>query len=121
MTGCYALDFLFQTLIYFGLVWILWYCVALEVAGKGGSILTPRTGLRALTDMLAILFGEAIGAFGALLSNRIGSSVNAFLVGMTYIIWAITIIAFYSRDLWLHIRRPQQKHGNPGETDISQI
>ena len=36
-TGCYPLAPIFETVVYFGLVWLLWYAVALEAAGGGAK------------------------------------------------------------------------------------
>jgi hypothetical protein len=107
-TGCYPLAPIFETVVYFGLVWLLWYVVALEAAGGGQSVLTPRTGRRRLTDSLLVLFGALVGVFG-ILSNRIGEPIRSTLVGVTYLLWAIAIIIFYSRDLWGHFRTRKKK------------
>jgi hypothetical protein len=108
-TGCYPLAPIFETVVYFGLVWLLWYAVALEVAGRGQSTLTPRTGRRGLADTLSVLFGAFVGVFGVLSSNPMGSPVRSLLVGVTYLLWALAIIVFYGRDLWVHFRTRQNK------------
>jgi predicted membrane protein len=101
-TGCYPVGFVVETVVYFGLVALLWYAVALEAAGKGRSILTPKTGMRAAADCLAIVFGASVLVFGVLYSSRFGSRIDSFLVGITYLVWAVAIIVFYGHDLRVH-------------------
>jgi len=48
-TGCYPLAPIFETVIYFMLVWLLWYAVVIEAGARGQSALTSRTGRRGLT------------------------------------------------------------------------
>jgi hypothetical protein len=109
-TGCYPLPFAVETVVYFGLVGLLWYAVMLEAAGNGQSVLTTKTGMRPAADALAILFGAAVGVFGALISQQIGPRVDSFLVGIIYIIWAIAIMVFYGRDLWLYLGIAREQH-----------
>jgi|SRR5271165_2514146 len=106
-TGCYPLDFIFETFVYFVLVWFLWRVVLREVGGRGQSVLTARTRMRSAVDAFAILFGALVAVFGTVISNQIGSR-SAALVWITYLIWAITIIVFYGHDLWVSLRRREQ-------------
>lgn len=107
-TGCYPLAPIFETIVYFTLVWLLWYAVALEAGGRGQSILTPRTGRRVLADALLVLFGAAVAVFGTLSANPVHLPVRSTFVGVTYLLWALAIVIFYSHDLWLHIRKLQK-------------
>jgi hypothetical protein len=99
-TGCYPLPFVFETFVYFAFVWFLWRIVLLEISGRGQSLLTTRTRIRKLADALAIVFGALVAFFGIVISNQMGPGWHAALVGITYLLWAVTIIVFYGHDLW---------------------
>jgi hypothetical protein len=103
ITGCFPLQFIFETVIYFALVLLLWYVVTLELSGRR-SVTIPKTRFRAAADALAILYGLTVGAFGALVSHQIGSPVTSFVIGTTYVIWALAIVVFYGRDLGVYLR-----------------
>jgi hypothetical protein len=107
-TGCYPIQFIFETVIYIGLVGLLWFVVSLEVAGRGRSILTPKTGARAAVDLLATFFGVGVVAFGIVWSGRLGRPLNVRIAGITFLVWGIVIVSFYGRDLWLQTRRTQR-------------
>jgi hypothetical protein len=102
-TGCFPLQFVFETIVYFGLVALLWHFVILE-SGRQESVITSKTRMRKVVDALGILFGALVGAFGVMISHQIGSPINSFVVGIMYVIWSLTIMVFYGRDFWLHFR-----------------
>lgn len=110
-TGCYPLAPIFETVVYFGLVWLLWYAVVLEVAGRCQRVLTPRARGRGLIDTLAALFGVFVGVFAVVDNKPMGSPVRSLLVGVTYLLWAFAIVIFYSRDLWVHFRARRKETG----------
>jgi len=102
-TECPPLNVIFETVVYFALVWVLWCGVLLELSGGGQSVLSPRTRMRTAADLFAILFGGLVAFFGVVISDQLGPRYAA-PVGITYLIWAIAIIVFYSHDLWVHLR-----------------
>jgi hypothetical protein len=54
--------FILESLWYLVLVGLMWLVVTVELDGKGQSILTPKTGMRRTTDVVAIAFaGRFVG------------------------------------------------------------
>jgi hypothetical protein len=93
--------FAFWTTIYLLLIWLLWYLVGIEVGGKGQSILTPKTGMRRLADLLLIILGVAV-ALNGLSIRRESGFVAPYdtLEAVPYYVWGMIIVVFYAHDLW---------------------
>lgn len=89
---------------FFSLVWLLWYAISIEIGGKGLSVLTPKTGVRRLADVLAIAFGAASWVFAGYISRSVGWAV---LLTPVYMIWVMALIGFYGHDLWASFRSPE--------------
>jgi len=102
--GRYPLTLIVNLTVFLSLVWLLWYAVAIEIGGKGLSVLTPRTGHRRLADVVAI----ALGAYLVVCADRITLSVyHQTWVTPVHLVWILGIIGFYGHDLWasfLHAR-----------------
>jgi hypothetical protein len=97
-------DFVISTTLYFLLVWLLWYLVSIEIGGKGQSILTPKTRLRRVADVLAIVFGIAVGSSALPIRREFVGFTYPHLMAMPYFIWGVVISVFYSHDLWVGVR-----------------
>ena len=96
------LEFVSETIVYVVLIALLWYLVGIEVAGKGKSVLTPKTGFKRAADGIAIFFGTAVALVGLLVVGQFGSpTVYSNLVAIPYYIWGIAIAVFYGHDLWV--------------------
>jgi len=89
-----------QLFIRLSLSWLLWYLVAVEIEGNGRSVLTAKTRIQGIADLSAIAFGISVAAAGVDWT-RLFTPEYARLVATPYLIWAVTIVGFYSRDLWL--------------------
>jgi hypothetical protein len=106
----YPLDVVVDSVIYFLLIGILWYGVAIEIGGNGRSVLAPMTRMRRMSDTLAVIFGAMLGVLGLLGTRQVGGTVAYVrLVGMPYLIWAGTIMGFYGRDLWVSFGGAQKR------------
>lgn len=96
----YPLDLVVESVIYFLLIGLLWYGVAIEIGGNGRSVLAPITRMRTMSDTLAVIFGATLGVLGPLGTRQVGGTVTyERLVAAPYLIWAAIIIGFYGRDL----------------------
>jgi hypothetical protein len=98
--------------VIFVLVWLLWYAVGTETQGRGLSVLTPKTGIRRAADVLAICFGASLLPF----ADRIVPGGRYWvLFSVAHLLWIVTIIGFYSHDLWasFRTRRPPPDVKNP--------
>jgi hypothetical protein len=93
-----------ETTIYFVLVGLLWYAVAIEISGRGQSILARRSGMRKSADILGIFFGVILGTVTAI-SDFGGSAAYIKLAAITWFIWAVVIVSFYGHDLRASLRR----------------
>ena len=98
------IDFVLQTALFFLLVWLLWYLVSIEIGGKGHSILTPKTRMRRISDLLLMVFGTAVGLGGLTVRHDLGvSGPYSNLVAVPYYIWGVVISVFYGHDLWASV------------------
>jgi hypothetical protein len=76
------LTFVLEIMVYFVLVGLLWYVVALQVDRKTSSneshALAPSTPIRAILDVLLILFALALMVFGALVRHQFGGRPDIY-------------------------------------------
>jgi hypothetical protein len=117
-TGCDPLHFIFETVIYTGLIGLLWLAVSLEATGGGRSVLTARTGARAAADGLAILLGVGVVVFGIGLSLRLGRPWYGCVDFATFLAWGVIIVWFYGRDLLLDRRDRRTGQSESTHTEI---
>ncbi|HET6179304.1 MAG TPA: hypothetical protein VFE61_20410 [Candidatus Sulfotelmatobacter sp.] len=118
------IDSILETVVYFALVWTLWYLVSIEISGrnrKGPSALGHEyygPNLRTAIDVRLIAFGGALAVVGQLVRHQFGGlpDLYANLVSVPYFLWAIVIVAFYGRDLWVYRSRKWRSTNwqNPG-------
>lgn len=94
----YPLSLAIEGAVYLSLIWAVWYVVCIEAGGKRGSVVTSRVRRRRWLDALLIVFGAVVGVCGTLASGSFHGNY-ARLIGAPYLIWALVIIGFYSRDL----------------------
>jgi hypothetical protein len=99
----YPLNLIVELIIYLSLVWLVWYVVSVEMGGKGLSVLTPKTGMRKVSDVLAIMFGAPLGAAGLAVASQLPGWYGR-LVSTPYLFWALAVVAFYGHDLWACFR-----------------
>jgi hypothetical protein len=98
----YPIELIIERGLYFGLVWLLWYAVSIELAGDGQSVLTPKVGARRAADVLAVSFGAMLVFIGYLVRGQFGGAdTYSSLIALPYLVWGAAILAFYGRDLWL--------------------
>jgi len=110
LPGHYPIEFVLETIVYLVLVWLVWYIVSIEIGGNGQSILTPKTGKRNETDVLAIIFGGALGLSGLLVRRQFGYvSTYSNLVALPYFFWGATVMLFYGHDIWTSFGKTQKK------------
>jgi hypothetical protein len=95
--------------VHLSLTWLLWYLVSIEVGGKGYSLLTPKTRVRGVADVLAVAFGIMVGAAGLDLPSYF-LPVYARLVAAPYLIWGVAMVSFYGHDLWSSFRGKHLAH-----------
>jgi hypothetical protein len=91
----YPLNTIVEWIVRLSLIWSLWFCVAIELRGKGQSILAPKTRMRRAADLMAIAFGLVVGNIGIVVGGQFG------LLSLPYLIWALVIVGFYGHDLWV--------------------
>jgi len=104
----YPLDLIVDVTVFLSLVWLLWYAVAVEIGGKGLSVLTPRTGHRRIADVVVI----ALGAYLVVYADRITLSVyHQTWVTPVHLVWIIAIVGFYGHDLWASFRAAGNEPG----------
>jgi hypothetical protein len=80
--------------------------VSIEIDGrKEGklSVIAAKTGMRTVSDLLLIFFGTSLGI--AAIFGHAGFGTYYGLFAVPYFIWAIVIIWFYGRDLWVYQRQ----------------
>jgi hypothetical protein len=106
-------DFILETVLYFGLIGLLWYFVAVEISERSReklSALTSKTGMRTASDVVLIAFGAGLAGFGQLVRHQFGGvpDTHSNLIAVPYFVWAIALIVFYGHDLWTYQNsRPQ--------------
>jgi hypothetical protein len=103
----YPFSAVLELIVRLSLIWLLWYVVSIEIDGRGHSILAPKTRMRKVADVLALAFGVVVGATGQTISSRFDVNYGR-LVAAPYIIWAVVIIGFYGRDLWVSFARQHE-------------
>jgi hypothetical protein len=100
LPGHYRLESVLSAIVYFVLVWLVWYAVSIEIGGEGCSLLAPRTGIRSVADVAAMIFGAALVATGLLVRRQFGPvTTYSNLVAMPYFVWGATVAVFYAHDL----------------------
>jgi len=95
----YPVNLVVESVIRFSLIWLLWYIVAIEIGGRGLSVLATKSLMRTAVDVLAIVFGAVVGIVGLLVGSQFGNVFYGRLVSTPYLIWAIVIVGFYGHDL----------------------
>lgn len=105
----YLKDLFVLYVLYFVLVWALWHCVLLEIGTNLGrtSVITPLTRIRGVADLLCIAFGGFLVAVAVTnlhfpLHWVIGWS-RYTLFQIPCLLWGISIVLFYGRDLCIYI------------------
>lgn len=94
-------------LLYFVLVGVLWYAVAVEASGTSGSTIMSfirRKVLRRISDALLIAFGLFLALLGFMnLVFAHGGETSPELIPMKvgYLLWGFAIAGFYARDFWI--------------------
>ena len=102
------LDFVIETAIFFALIGFLWYLVSVEISGKNRdklSVLTAKTGMRALADIVLLAFGITLVLIGQLVRVQFGGSPSPYsnFVSIPYFVWGIVLSLFYGHDLVRYI------------------
>ena len=91
-----------ETIVYVGLVWLIWFLVALQIEGRGRCILMPRSRLRGVADLFGLIVGAGTGVVGLLVRHQLGAvTTYSNLLSVPYFLWAVLIIGFYGCDLRL--------------------
>jgi hypothetical protein len=95
-----------ELVAYVLLIGLLWYVVSIEISGSGQSVLTPKTRIRSVADLLMIAFAGYVAAFGFSVRSHEFGFVTTYsnLVATPYFLWAVTIATFYGNDLWVRMR-----------------
>lgn len=96
------------TIVYFGLVWLVWYAAILEAGGGGRSVLTPKSRMRIAADVFGIVFGLGLVALGLEVRGTHFPRVYWNIVAVPYYMWGVLVAIFYGRDLRLALRDPQK-------------
>jgi hypothetical protein len=110
LPGHYPFELSLRTIVYFVLVGLTWYAVGLEIGGNGQSVLTPKTGMRSVADVLAIIFGATLGVAGFLVRRQFGYvSTYSNLVALPYFIWGAAVAVFYGHDLYTSLGVAHEK------------
>jgi len=100
----YAPWFFFTYIVYFVLVAVLWYAVAIEASGTGGSTLmgwlVPRGVFRGIADLLLVLLGLALlyGGSTDLVFGHLRGPELPIPIGL--LLWGVSIASFYASDLY---------------------
>lgn len=100
----YALYFALEVIVNVSLVGAVWYIVAIELGGRGQSVLTQRTGMRKVADVLAIAFGACTGLTGLAVFYSLVPSAFSYFVAALWFLWSALIVGFYAHDLWISAR-----------------
>ena len=114
---------IFEKLTFVVLIGLLWYLVSIEIGGSGQSVLTSKTKIRSVADLLMMAFAGCVAALGfSIRSHEFGLSVSTYstLVATPYFLWAIAIAAFYGHDLWVcaRTRRVTSKNTPSGNGSV---
>ncbi len=104
----YPLNLVVELIVYLSLVWLVWYVVSVEMGGKGVSVLTPKTGMRKVSDALVIIFGALLGAAGLWVAGQF-PGLYGRLVSTPYLVWALAVLSFYGHDLWACFRSTRRE------------
>lgn len=98
-------------LLYLALVALLWYAVALEMSGSGGStimsLLARRQTVRRIADAVLVVIGLFFGFLMlglAVYMHRISYKELPIPVG--FLLWGFVIAWFYGRDFWITLHDP---------------
>ena len=118
----YPTMFILDTIVYVGLVGMVWCAVSIEIHGNGKSILTSKTGVRRLADLLAVVFGGVLVITGLLIHRRISGYLVSYpdyvghpdLVAVLFFIWGAAVAVFYGHDLWACFSRPVKESAEKG-------
>jgi hypothetical protein len=102
----YAVEFFIDTVVFLGLVALLWYAVALEMEGNGRSVILPRDWMRIPADIAAVVLAPAVIVVLSRIGPHIDSRPLTIVVTGLYFGWVIVIGVFYGRDLYLYLRDP---------------
>ena len=86
--------FIVENVVRLCFVWLVWYAVSVEISGRGQSVLSPKTRVRRVADVLAVMFGSAVWLSG-------GYNLHPPAIWILYPIWGVAIMGFYGRDLWI--------------------
>lgn len=111
LLGHFRIQLFLDTIVYFGLVWLVWYIVSVEIGGGGRSVVAARTGLTKTLDILAIVFGAAIALISRLICGQVPYSA---LIAVPYVAWSVAIIVFYGHDLWACFHTGQRTPARDG-------
>jgi hypothetical protein len=101
----YLVNWAVDKLIYFALVWLLWYMFSVRVTGGRIGAPIAKSGLRRATSTLASLFGVGVGVYALIVMTQFGGveflglTDYGLLLSVPYLVWAVIIVKFYSRDL----------------------
>jgi hypothetical protein len=92
-----------EKLVYLVLVGLLWYVFSVEWGGRGQSLLTPKTKIRSVADVLMMAFAGFVAVFGLSVRSHVFGFVTTYstLVATPYFLWALLIATFYGHDLWV--------------------
>jgi len=90
----YPLNEIIEWIVRLCLIWLLWYCVAIEMGGRGQSVLASRTRMRKVADFGGMLFGVVLANDSVVLGRQFG------LLSIPYLLWAVLLVTFYGHDLW---------------------
>jgi hypothetical protein len=99
-------ELIVQTVVYLGLIGLLWYVVGLEIDRRtrgGPSRSTARTCVRPIADSLLIAFGITLAIVAVKFHAGAGTYYGLF--GILHLSWAVVIVAFYGHDLWIVLAR----------------
>ena len=103
--------FIASYLLYLTLVAILWYVVALEMSGTGGSTLmarlASRKAVRRTADLFLVAFGLAFVSIGSVgLGHWHEAQFKDLPIVIGVLTWGVVIAMFYGWDFWMSIRPP---------------
>ena len=103
----YPVSLAIDTVVYFGLVWLLWYATIIEFGGGGRSALAPKGWMRVAADGFAVIFGLMVVAYGLAAPAEHYNGIYWNTVAVPYYLWGLLLVIFYGRDLWSFFR-PQK-------------
>jgi len=104
----YRMQFWFETIVYILLVGLLWYTVGIEISDNGQSVLTRKTTVRRVTDVLAFIFGTVLAGLGIVVRGQFGVvTTYSNLIAIPYYLWGTAIAILCGRDLWVSFSGPR--------------